>query len=223
MQIAGCLSAAVLTFWLAMLSPGVHAQTRTALLIGNNNYPHLAQLANAVNDATAFANELRKAGFRVTHLSDADAAAARGGVDQFLSSISNGGVGVFYFSGHGVQQAGRNFLIPVDHAPGASKSTERMLSLPDLLDAVDAARPKLVVIIIDACRDDPFPTSDPARPEARGLSELARPLPPVSSFFTLQVQISWRLMQSLAINPIMDFSPVCCSRRCGKKVSRFGT
>ena len=177
MRIVGRLSGAMLGFWLAMLLPAAQAQTRAAFLIGNNNYAHLAPLANAVNDAAAFASELRKVGFQVTHLSEADATVARNGVHRFLASIANGGVGVFYFSGHGVQVAGRNFLVPVDYAPGSTASTEGMLSLPDLLDAVDAAKPKLVVIIIDACRDDPFPPSEPARPEARGLSEIARPLP----------------------------------------------
>lgn len=167
----------MLGFCLAMHVLAAQAQNRAALLIGNDTYAHLPQLANAANDATAFAGELRKASYQVTLLSEADSAATRSGVHRFLAAISNGGVGVFYFSGHGVQLAGRNFLIPVDYAPGATKSTEGMLSLPDLLDAVDAAKPKLVVIIVDACRDDPFPASDPARPEARGLSEIARPLP----------------------------------------------
>lgn len=174
MRLTGRLSGAMLGFWLAMSLPAAQAQMRAAFLIGNNNYTHLAQLANAVNDAAAFAGELRKAGFQVTHLSNVDSAVTRNAVRRFLASIANGGTGVFYFSGHGLQVAGRNFLVPVDYAPG---STEGMLSLPDLLDAVDEAKPKLAVIIIDACRDDPFPPSEPAKPTARGLSEIARPLP----------------------------------------------
>jgi tripartite-type tricarboxylate transporter receptor subunit TctC len=170
------LSSMLLGFWLAALLTTAQAQTRSAFLVGNNAYTHLSQLANAVNDAAAFAGELRKEGFEVSHLSDANSADSQNGMRRFLASISNGGTGVFYFSGHGVQVAGRNFLVPVDYVPG-TVPTEGMLSLPALLDAVDEAKPKLVVIILDACRDDPFPAVEPAKPTARGLSEIARAVP----------------------------------------------
>ena len=156
---------------------GAHAQTRAAFVVGNNAYAYLQPLANAVNDAAGLAAELRKSGFEVTHLSNAKANDTKAGVDRFLRSVANGGVGVFYFSGHGAQVRGRNYLAPVDYSPNPSASLTGLLSLPDMLDAIDAAKPKLVVIILDACRDEALEVAEVAKPRGRGLSEIARPVP----------------------------------------------
>ena len=173
-----CTLVAVLTaVWLAGSASPLAAQTRAALIIGNDNYSALPRLANAVNDSTAIAAELRKLGFDVAELRDAGSGEMASGSRRFLQAIANGGVGLFYFSGHGLQIRGRSFLAPVDYAIDKPVPTEGLISLSEFLDAIDAAKPKLVVIILDACRDDPFPTATPARPAARGLSEVARPVP----------------------------------------------
>lgn len=163
--------------WVAAILAGAQAQTRSAFVVGNNAYARLQPLANAVNDSAGLATELRTSGFEVTHLKDANANDIKVGVEQFLGSVANGGIGVFYFSGHGAQVLGRNYLVPIDYSPNLSAPLTGLLSLPDLLDGIDAAKPKLVVIIIDACRDEPFEVADPAQPRGRGLSEIARPVP----------------------------------------------
>ncbi len=163
--------------WLSGATWPAEAQTRAALVIGNNNYARLPKLDNAVNDSTAVAAEFRKSAFDVAELRDAGLDAIASGMRRFLQTIANGGVGVFYFSGHGLQNQGLNFLAPVDYAIDKGVSTEGLISLSGLLDAIDAAKPKLAVIIIDACRDDPFPTAALAQPVRRGLSEVARQIP----------------------------------------------
>jgi tripartite-type tricarboxylate transporter receptor subunit TctC len=174
------LSACLVAVWLAVaaLSAQAQAQTRAALIIGNNGYAGgLTRLANAVNDATGVAAELRKSGFDVNELRDAGAAEIGRSTQRFLQSIANGGVGVFYFSGHGVQIQRLNYLIPVDYSAGKAVPTEGLVSVSALLDAIDAAKPKLVVIVLDACRNDPFPPGVQAKPAGPGLSEVARPMP----------------------------------------------
>jgi len=169
-----CLILAVASLALPMNS---HAETRAALVIGNNSYANLTRLANAINDSTAIGTELRKVGFAVMEMRDAAFVDMNGRLRAFLKTISNGGVGLFYFSGHGVQIDGRSFLVPIDYSLDTRRLSNGLISLPDFLDAVDAARPKLVVIVLDACRDDPFPAATSGSPPSRGLSEVARPLP----------------------------------------------
>jgi uncharacterized caspase-like protein len=145
-------AAVLAAIWLAGATPTSEAQTRAGLVIGNNSYARLAPLANAVNDSTAVAAELRKSGFEVTELRDAGAGKMASATHLFLRSIASGGVGLFYFSGHGLQIRGLNFLAPVDYPIDNATPTEGLISLSGLLDAIDAAKPKLVVIVVDACR-----------------------------------------------------------------------
>src|SRR5262245_27953262 len=98
----------LLALWIGPFAPPVHAHTRSAFVVGNNAYTHLATLANAVSDAAGLAAELRKSGFEVDHLSDAKADEINVGMARFFASVANGGVGVLYFSGHGAQIRGRN-------------------------------------------------------------------------------------------------------------------
>jgi hypothetical protein len=111
---SACFCRALFCLWVATLSSVVHAQTRSAFVVGNNEYVDLPSLANAINDATGLAAELRKSGFEVTHLSNAKASVFKDGLARFLGSVANGGTGVFYFAGHGAQILGRNYLAPVD-------------------------------------------------------------------------------------------------------------
>jgi tripartite-type tricarboxylate transporter receptor subunit TctC len=174
---SACFCRALFCLWVATLSSVVHAQTRSAFVVGNNEYVDLPSLANAINDATGLAAELRKSGFEVTHLSNAKASVFKDGLARFLGSVANGGTGVFYFAGHGAQILGRNYLAPVDFSFNPSAPTVGLVSLPELLNEIDKAKPKLVVIILDACRDEPFPVAGLAKPATRGLAEVARPVP----------------------------------------------
>ena len=162
-----------------LLAEPALAQNRVALVIGNNAYLRVAPLGNAVNDASTVADELNKLGFQVIRVLDSKLAEFNQAQQLYLKAVANGGIGIVYYAGHGVQVEGRSYLLPVDFAAGkASELPQTAISLPNLLDAVDAAKARLSIVILDACRDNPFPAELQAQTgRTRGLSEVARPMP----------------------------------------------
>jgi hypothetical protein len=146
---------------------------RTALVIGNANYSS-APLKNPVNDARDIANSLRKLGFDVTLLQDAGQNKMRRAINNFGRTLRDGGVGLFYFSGHGIQVDGKNFLIPV----GASIESEDDVEIDSVaanrvLAKMNTARNSLNIVIMDACRNNPFARS--FRSASRGLASMDAP------------------------------------------------
>lgn len=131
-----------------------------ALVIGMDAYPE-APLQNAVADATAVAAalaEIRQV--PVTRVLDADSVRLHAAVDAFATGLAHSGaLGVVYFAGHGVQINGRNYLLPVDvplNDPAALKA--RALALDHLFDRLSGAGANASLILLDACRDNPFTT-----------------------------------------------------------------
>ena len=90
------------------------AERRVALVIGNNDYQNLPKLEKAVNDANSVAAELKKVGFEVSSFNNITQKKMNQAVNDFVQKIAGGGVGVFFYAGHGVQIDSQNFLIPVD-------------------------------------------------------------------------------------------------------------
>jgi hypothetical protein len=161
----------ILSFAIATAS-GAQAQTgaepRTALVIGNSAYP-FALLTNPANDATDLAQVLRNAGFDVTLQTDADQKNMQEAVRAFGTTLKQkGGVGLFYFAGHGMQLSGENFILPIMQGE-ATKEALRMhaVSAGDVVDTMASARAALNIIILDACRDNPLSNGD-----TRGLSRI---------------------------------------------------
>ncbi len=132
-------------------------QYRTALVIGNAQYKLAAELANPINDATDIANSLRKLGFEVTLLKDADLRQMEQAIENFNRNLRQGGTGLFYFAGHGTQVDGENYLIPID-ARLEREQDVRYESLPvgKLLNVMEDASNDVNIIILDACRNNPF-------------------------------------------------------------------
>jgi hypothetical protein len=149
-----------------------HAQTepRTALVIGNSNYSK-SPLANPANDARDMAEALRGSGFEVILKTDANQQGMRDGIRQFGDALRNkGGVGLFFFAGHGVQAAGENYIVPVGESIGGERDLKgRAVSAAEAVDAMAAARNGLNVVILDACRDNPLAAGPNA---TRGLSRI---------------------------------------------------
>ncbi|OSM00434.1 putative Peptidase C14 caspase catalytic subunit p20 [Magnetofaba australis IT-1] len=141
-----------------------------ALVIGNSDYAN-APLRNPANDADAMAAALRELGFTVMHANNLERAGMRRAIRRFGDAIaSSDGVGLFYYAGHGMQSNGRNYLIPI----GADIARED--ELPDEAVAADlplrkmaSAHNGLNIVILDACRNNPF-----ARSFRSGNSGLAR-------------------------------------------------
>ncbi|BAY32255.1 peptidase C14 caspase catalytic subunit p20 [Nostoc carneum NIES-2107] len=130
---------------------------RTALVIGNSKYKLATELANPTNDATDIANSLRKLGFEVTLLKDADLRQMEQAIDNFNRNLRQGGTGLFYYAGHGTQVDGENYLIPID-ARLEREQDVRYESLPvgKLLNVMEDASNDVNIIILDACRNNPF-------------------------------------------------------------------
>ncbi len=187
-------------FWLlcscAILALSCEARAegaRKALVIGMGDYENLdmdRQTPRAANDARAISEKLKALGFAVTqHISTpstSSGAGARVGlsdfwqaIDDFAHTIQRNDVAVFYFAGHGVQRGGINYLLPSDApSPTRVSSTvyfKRLVPLTDILDILAAKNPQARVLIIDACRNDPYREAG-----VRTASDVSGPAPPNS-------------------------------------------
>ena len=145
---------------------------RIALVIGNSAYPD-APLANPVKDARSMSETLRAMHFEVTEVDDASKAAFVDALDRIRSRISDRRATVlFYFAGHGVQLNWRNYLVPVDaKLASAADAPTRAVAISEMLDGLKRAGSKTNILILDACRDNPF--SDQAT--GKGLAQMDAP------------------------------------------------
>ena len=131
---------------------------RHALVIGNNVYHYLPELRTAVADARAVAATLRSAGITVSEHIDADRRTLLRARSAFAEQIRAGGVGIVWFSGHGVQLLGRNILLPVDaEVDNEHVVRDEGIDLDDLIEFLTAVAPQILIVIVDACRTNPFP------------------------------------------------------------------
>lgn len=132
------------------------AEQRVALVIGNNAYP-AAPLKNPVNDARAMARSLNQMGFEVILRTNLNQKAMVNALREFGARLREGGVALFYYSGHGMQVKGRNYLIPVDaDIRGEDEVPYMSMDMAQVLDKLEAARSRANLVILDACRNNPF-------------------------------------------------------------------
>jgi tetratricopeptide (TPR) repeat protein len=133
------------------------AERRVALIIGNGAYMHVPALRNPVNDAKALAKALRGLGFsEVRELYDADLSALGRTLKDFGDIAGNADWAVIYYAGHGIEVGGTNYLIPVDARLEQQTHVEdEALPMTRLLGKVAAAS-KMQLVILDACRNNPF-------------------------------------------------------------------
>ena len=146
---------------------------RTALVIGNAKYTS-APLRNPVNDARAISSTLQELGFQVTLLEDAGQKKMKRAINRFGKTLRDGGVGLFYFSGHGMQVEGSNYLIPVDAEVDAEADVEyEAVEAGRVLAKMKTANNGMNLVILDACRNNPFARS--FRSASKGLATLNAP------------------------------------------------
>src|SRR5258707_7862440 len=133
-------------------------RNRIALVVGNDAYTGtLSPLSNAVSDARAMGATLRDAGFRVTVLENSNREALETGVQAFIEKLDRGDVALFYYSGHGLQVRGENYLAPVDLAArDVVQARTRSLNAMEVLDRMELAGTDLQIMILDACRTNPY-------------------------------------------------------------------
>ena len=157
-----------------LLALNLSANARTALVIGNGAYTNLSALANPGNDARDMASSLTELGFEVQLLVDANHESIEDAVLDFGEKLhKGGGVGLFYYAGHGVQDQGRNYLIPVEaNIRRATQLKRKAVDVGWVLDEMAAANNGLNMVILDACRDNPFAEF---RSADRGLAKMEGP------------------------------------------------
>lgn len=154
------------------LPPAAPSQ-RLALVVGNGAYKE-APLKNPVNDALDMAKVLEESGFAVILKTDADRRTMDEAIQEFGKKLMNGGVGLFFYAGHGIQVAGANYLIPVA-AVIESEADVRYNGVDAgyVLGKMEDAGNEVNIVILDACRDNPFGRS--FRSGVRGLAKMDSP------------------------------------------------
>jgi len=151
------------------------ASARTALVIGNSDYAS-APLDNPVNDATDIATKLRQLDFNVNVLIDASRRDMRRAIREYSENLrTTGGVGLFYYAGHGMQIKGVNYLIPTDAImQNEFEIPDEAVAANSILRALEEADNDLNIVILDACRDNPFAKSYRSA-ATRGLARMDAP------------------------------------------------
>lgn len=162
---------------------GADGEARVATVVGNGAYS-ASPLRNPPNDAALIAASLRRCGFRVTELHDRDQRQLEGAIRELGEQLlASGGVGLFYYAGHAMEVAGRNYLIPI--GAGILHEDEVKYKAVDagmVLDKMATARNRLNIVILDACRDNPFARS--FRSASRGLQRMDAPVGTLLAYAT---------------------------------------
>ena len=169
-----CALALVLLFG---VTARVMAEERIALIVGNSGYGSVEALDNPANDARLMAEALEMRGFQVTILLDATQIDLKRGIAQFgrdLRAAGREATGLFYYAGHGVQSFGRNYLLPVDVSLTDAADLDLVSVAADsVLRQMASARNRTNIVILDACRNNPFETI--ADMNDNGLAEMKAP------------------------------------------------
>ncbi len=170
---------------LSSLLPGrllATTEKRTALIIGNSKYID-APLKNPVNDANDMATVLEQLGFNVSLRVNATKRTMEESIRTFGTQLQSGSMGLFYFAGHGIQYRGRNYLIPV-HAEIKSEAdvAYEAVDAGRILSQMENAGNELNIIILDACRNNPFARS--FRSANKGLTKMDAPTGSILAYST---------------------------------------
>jgi hypothetical protein len=146
-------------------------ENRTALIIGNSKYDE-APLKNPANDAKEMAKTLRDLNFDVIDIIDGDLSSIRQAIRDFHTRLTDRkGVGLFYYAGHGVQLKGENYIMPVKHdIQQEFEIPDRAVRVNSILDAMESTGTRMNIVILDACRNNPFASS--SRSINRGLAQV---------------------------------------------------
>jgi hypothetical protein len=155
MRAVGAIFLAVWSIWL--FSQPAFAEKRVALVMGNSAYQNVIRLANPTNDSEAMSAILKKAGFDVVELKrDLNVSEMRRALRDFSDTVRDADVAIVYFAGHGIEINGNNYLIPVDAVLERDiDAFDEAIPLDRILTVIEPAK-QLRLVILDACRDNPF-------------------------------------------------------------------
>lgn len=157
-------------------SPAATKLRKLALVVGCSEYEFAGLLANPLNDASAVKQKLEELGFDVMHFENPNLKELKIGIDDFGTELEKYDVGLFYFAGHGVQVKGFNYLIPVD----ANLKNERTVEydcvrVDRILSHLEAAKTSVNLLVLDACRNNPFERSWGRDLSQRGFAVMEAP------------------------------------------------
>tara|TARA_B100000315_G_scaffold221678_1_gene225231 strand:+ start:330 stop:1742 length:1413 start_codon:yes stop_codon:yes gene_type:complete len=151
----------------------VNTERRIALVIGNSAYKS-SPLRNPVNDATDMATKLRRLGFQVSLGKDLSRKEMRTAIRKFGDELKRGGVGLFYYAGHGMQTQGKNYLIPVgSNIEREDEIQDEAIDAGSVLRKMEYAGNAMNMVFLDACRNNPFARS--FRAINKGLAQMDAP------------------------------------------------
>jgi formylglycine-generating enzyme required for sulfatase activity len=155
-------------------SAAAPSETRVALIVGNSSYK-AAPLSNPANDASDLANALEKKGFTVLVRENVGERGLKEAVETFSSYLKKGGVGLFFFAGHGIQLKDQNFLLPVDIGfDSEADISYKSISAEYVLAKMAEAGNRVNVVILDACRNNPFQAARKTSPKGLGVMNVGR-------------------------------------------------
>lgn len=195
----------ILTFALCVFLGSAHAQVtaapasasipKFALVIGNSNYSgHRRSLKNPVNDSKLIAQNLRKLGFDVKRYVDLDRQRMIKTVAEFADGLPEGSTALVFYAGHGMQIGGASYLVPVDMVVTSEQSVPlHAYPLKTLLERVSASRSAVNIVVLDACRDNPFQPESPVRYRSfsnLGLAPIQAPVGTIVAYSTSPGQLS---------------------------------
>lgn len=164
-----------------------------ALVIGNSAYTH-KPLVNPKNDAQLMTSSLRQVGFKVKQVNNLDRKAFFSNIRDFYNNLPKNSVAMVYYAGHGVQIGGANYLIPVDMALTSERLVEvNALPLKVILDGLSTANSVVNVVVLDACRNNPFQPVKPSKYrslETMGLTRVISPKGAIIAYSTAPGQLA---------------------------------
>jgi hypothetical protein len=173
--------------------PAAHAEKRVALVIGNSAYQTVPKLPNPDNDAKLMSDTLLSLGFFVVGGGarlDLDKAGFDAALAEFSHELIGADVALFYYAGHGVETHGLNYLVPVDaHPQDEADVFAQLVSTSDILDRLQKSGTRINLVLLDACRDNPF-RDHGVRSTTGGLAQMPAPIGTLISFATQPRSVS---------------------------------
>jgi hypothetical protein len=154
-----CTTMAAVLLTAIFVSPAA-ADKRVALVIGNSAYQHVSRLQNPKSDALLVAETLKRLGFTLAGGQaqiELDKAGFDNAIQRFGSQLMGADVALFYYAGHGIQVRGTNYLVPVSANPAREADVDfQMVDVNLVLRQMEGAGTRLNIVILDACRNNPF-------------------------------------------------------------------
>ncbi|MEZ5670004.1 MAG: caspase family protein [Alphaproteobacteria bacterium] len=171
-------------------------QRRVALVFGNQSYRYAGELSQTLHDADEMARTLQSVGFDVMLVQDADKREMQQALNQFRREIRGADVALVYYSGHGMEFDGENYLAPISARLGDRRTVDQeFLPLSDVMETVESGGAAFNMVLLDACRNNPFldqmETTRSAVPPSPGLAPVMAPVGTLVAYATSPGTYAW--------------------------------